>query len=142
MLTTHRLFSCLYPKPNFFSCYPFSSPSLDMEEMEGERRVRLNSETLREDHLVFSSNVVFDFTAVSKSLYIFAYVALPCKRLRSPGIDSCTLCSLAGRYMKQGCRTGPPGLELIPGLLKRFTNSDLEMPFYRKVFWKKVSFLF
>ncbi len=32
-----------------------------------------------------------------------------CKRLRSPGIDSARLCSLAVRYYKQGCRTGPPG---------------------------------
>jgi hypothetical protein len=41
-----------------------------MEEMEGERRVRLNSETLREDHLVFSSKVVVDLAAaVSQSLW-------------------------------------------------------------------------
>ncbi len=47
-----------------------------------------------------------------------------CKRLRRPGgIDSSSLCSLAGRYDKQGCRNGPPGLESIPGLLKRFTNT-------------------
>ncbi len=31
---------------------------------------------------------------------------------------------MAGRYVKQGCRTGPPGWESIPGLLKkRFTNT-------------------
>jgi hypothetical protein len=41
-----------------------------MDEMEGERRVRLNSETLREDHRIFSSKVVFALTAVSKSLYL------------------------------------------------------------------------
>jgi hypothetical protein len=46
-----------------------------------------------------------------------------CKRLRSQGIDSASLCSLAGRYAKQGCRSDPPGWESIPGLLKRFTNS-------------------
>jgi hypothetical protein len=37
-----------------------------MEEMEGERRVRLNSETLREDHRIFSSKAVVGLTAVSK----------------------------------------------------------------------------
>jgi hypothetical protein len=36
--------------------------------------------------------------------------------------DFVILCSLAGRYDKSGCRTGPPGWESIPGLLKRFTN--------------------
>jgi hypothetical protein len=41
-----------------------------MEEMEGERRVRLNSETLREDHLIFSFKIVFGLTAVSKPLYL------------------------------------------------------------------------
>jgi hypothetical protein len=41
-----------------------------MEEMDGERRVRLNSETLREDHCIFSSKIVFGLTAVSKSLYL------------------------------------------------------------------------
>jgi hypothetical protein len=30
-----------------------------------------------------------------------------CKRLRSPGIDSICLCSLAVRYIKYGCRTAP-----------------------------------
>ncbi len=42
-----------------------------------------------------------------------------CKRLRNRGIDSDSLCSLAGRYTsKEGCRTDPPGCESIPGLLK------------------------
>ncbi len=40
------------------------------------------------------------------------------KRLRSPGIDSASLCSLAGQFDKKGCRTGPPGCESIPGPLK------------------------
>ncbi len=44
-----------------------------------------------------------------------------CKRLRSPGIDSASLCRLAGRYDKVAV-TGPPGWESIPGLLKRFTK--------------------
>ncbi len=39
------------------------------------------------------------------------------------GIDSASLCSLAGRYDKKGCRTGPPGRESIPGLLERFTST-------------------
>ncbi len=30
---------------------------------------------------------------------------------------------MAGRYDKQGCCTGLPGWESIPGLLKRFTNT-------------------
>ncbi len=42
-----------------------------------------------------------------------------CKCLRSPGIDSASLCRLAARYVKQGCRK----LVSIPGLLKRFKNS-------------------
>jgi hypothetical protein len=41
-----------------------------MDEMEGERRVRLNSETLRKDHLIFSFKVVFGLTAVSQSVYL------------------------------------------------------------------------
>ncbi len=44
-----------------------------------------------------------------------------CKSVRSPGIDSARLCSLACRYVKQGCRTGPPGWESIPGLHNMFT---------------------
>jgi hypothetical protein len=33
---------------------------------------------------------------------------------------SASLCAWrAGRYVKQGCRTGPPGWESIPELLKR-----------------------
>jgi hypothetical protein len=46
-----------------------------------------------------------------------------CKRIRSPGIDSAKLFSLAGNYVKKSCRTLPPGWESIPGLLKRFTNT-------------------
>ncbi len=44
-------------------------------------------------------------------------------RNRSRGIDSAILCSLAGRYDKQGCHTGSPGWESIHGLLKRFTDT-------------------
>jgi hypothetical protein len=40
-----------------------------------------------------------------------------------PRIDSASLSSLAGKYDKEGCRTGPPGWESISGLLKRFTNT-------------------
>jgi hypothetical protein len=32
-----------------------------------------------------------------------------CKHLRSPGIDSVSLCSLVGQYDNPICRTGPPG---------------------------------
>jgi hypothetical protein len=39
------------------------------------------------------------------------------------GIDSASLCGLAGRYDNYGCRNGPPGLDSIPGLLKMFTNT-------------------
>ncbi len=53
----------------------------------------------------------------------FEFWAWICKLLRSLGIDSARLCSLAGRYVKQGCRTGPPGWESILGLLNRFTDS-------------------
>jgi hypothetical protein len=52
-----------------------------------------------------------------------------CKRLRRPGIDSGCPC-LAGRYVKQDWRTGPPSWESIPGLLKRFTNSGSELGKY------------
>jgi hypothetical protein len=48
------------------------------------------------------------------------------RRLRNPGflgIDSASLCSLAGRYDNPICRTGQPGWESIPGLLKRFANT-------------------
>jgi hypothetical protein len=38
-------------------------------------------------------------------------------------IDSASLCSLPGRCDKLGCRTGPPGWESIPMLLKMFTNT-------------------
>ncbi len=49
-----------------------------------------------------------------------AYVtwACICKHLRSSGSDSASLCNLASRYNKYGCRTGPPGWESIPGSLK------------------------
>ncbi len=56
----------------------------------------------------------------------FKFRARNCKRLikepmnRFQGIDSASLCSLSGRYVKQGCCTGPPILESIPGLFKRF----------------------
>ncbi len=40
-----------------------------------------------------------------------------------PRIDSASLCSMAGRYDKYGCRIGPPGWESVPGILKRFTNT-------------------
>jgi hypothetical protein len=39
-------------------------------------------------------------------------------RNRFQGIDSASLCSLACRYVKQGCCTGPPGWEPIPERLK------------------------
>ncbi len=65
-----------------------------------------------------------------------------CKRLRSPRIDSKESIppridskeSIPPAYLawradttKQGCRTGPPGWESIPGLLKRFTNIGSEL---------------
>ncbi len=45
-------------------------------------------------------------------------------RNRFRWIDYSSL-SLSGRYDKQGCRTGPPVQESIPGLLKRFTKTGL-----------------
>jgi hypothetical protein len=59
-----------------------------------------------------------------------------CKRLRSPQIDSASLCSLEVRYDNPICRTGRPGYtvtkaggidasESIPGLLKRLQIRDL-----------------
>jgi hypothetical protein len=59
----------------------------------------------------------------------YKYRARICKRLRSPAIDSkesipkAYICSLAGRYVKEGCRTGTLDWESLPRLLKRFTNS-------------------
>jgi hypothetical protein len=38
-------------------------------------------------------------------------------------LKSLKIRALAGQYDKQGCRTDPPGYELIPGFLKRFTNT-------------------
>jgi hypothetical protein len=35
-------------------------------------------------------------------------------RNRFKGIDSASLCSPMGRYVKLGCRSGPPGGESIP----------------------------
>jgi hypothetical protein len=55
----------------------------------------------------------------------YKYRARICKRLGSLGIDSASLCSLAGRYYYPLCRTGQAiyaseidSLELTPGLLK------------------------
>ncbi len=49
----------------------------------------------------------------------------------SPGIDSkesippaYAASCLADRYVKKGCRTGPPGWEPIAELLKSFTNTS------------------
>jgi hypothetical protein len=39
--------------------------------------------------------------------------------------------SLAGRYVKVGCGTGPPGWESILGSFKRFTNSGSEFDVHR-----------
>jgi hypothetical protein len=68
-----------------------------------------------------------------------------CKRLRSlgidsEGIDSASLCSLAGRYDKQGYRTGPPDWESKPGLLKRFTNTGSDARECRAPDWKTSSY--
>ncbi len=49
-----------------------------------------------------------------------AQESIPWNRFRQPRY------SLAGRYNKYGGRTGPPGWESIPGLLKRFTNTGSE----------------
>jgi hypothetical protein len=51
-----------------------------------------------------------------------------CKRLWSPGIDSEESIPSAyvpwrAGYDKKGCRSGQPGWELIPELLKRLTNT-------------------
>ncbi len=43
-------------------------------------------------------------------------------------ISAFCLCSVAGEYVKQSFRTGPPGWESIPGLLKRFTKTDSKLP--------------
>ncbi len=55
-----------------------------------------------------------------------------CKRLRSPEIDSDE--SIPPAYVawradmtNKLTYTGPPGWESIPGLLKRFTNTGLEV---------------
>jgi hypothetical protein len=43
-----------------------------------------------------------------------------CKRLSSPGIDSASLCSMADRYAKYGCRTGPQAGNRFLGSLKGY----------------------
>ncbi len=56
--------------------------------------------------------------------YRILFWARICIRLRSPGIDTASLCILSGRwYVKWGFRTGPLGCESIPALLKMFTNT-------------------
>ncbi len=45
-------------------------------------------------------------------------------RNRFRGIDFASLCSLSGRYNKQGCRTGTPVWESILRLHKRSTNTS------------------
>ncbi len=55
------------------------------------------------------------------SSYLFTFME-PRNRFR--GIDFANLCSMAGRYAKYVCHTGPPGWESIPGLLERFLNSE------------------
>jgi hypothetical protein len=48
------------------------------------------------------------------SLKVYKFRARICKRLRGPGMDSkeSILPAYTSRYVKQGCRTGLPGLEL------------------------------
>jgi len=53
------------------------------------------------------------YTLQSPYLYTFKE-----PRNRLHGIDSVRLCSLAGRYVKYGCRTGPPDWESIHVPLK------------------------
>ncbi len=53
----------------------------------------------REGGGLFSGENRFWDWALSPNLYPF----------KEPGIDSTQLCSMAGRYVKSGCRTGPPG---------------------------------
>jgi hypothetical protein len=46
-----------------------------------------------------------------------------CRDFKEPEIDSASLSSLAGRYDKESCHSGPPGWESISVLVKRFTNT-------------------
>ncbi len=57
-----------------------------------------------------------------------SYRARICQRLRSPGIDSASLCSLAARYVGMSYR--PAGWKSIPGLLERFKNTGSGPPGY------------
>ncbi len=53
-------------------------------------------------------------------LHIWAWARI-CKRLKSSGIDSASLCSMAGRYDNPICHTGPPG---YIGWLNHFLQID------------------
>jgi hypothetical protein len=55
-------------------------------------------------------------------IYIRARI---CKRLRSSGIDSTSLCNLAGRYDKYGCPSVRQAGNRFLGSLKRFRNTGL-----------------
>ncbi len=81
-----------------------------------------------EQMLCWNFLTVFGGQEPSKNRFVVR--ARICRRLQSTGIDSADLCSMAGRYDEQGVRTGPPGQESIPGLLKRFTNTGAGPPGY------------
>ncbi len=71
-------------------------------------------------------NVVIYCTTIHSRARICKHKRSPgidSKEYRFQGIDSTSLCSLAGRYVKESCRFDPPGWESSTGLLKRFTNS-------------------
>ncbi len=51
---------------------------------------------------------------------------------RFRGVESISLCILADRYNKQGCRTDPPGWKSIPGLLKKVFKNGLWLKYERK----------
>ncbi len=62
---------------------------------------------------------LLDFLKLLEFSRIWAWI---CECLRGPGIDSASLCIWrVGATNKYVCRTGPPGWDSSPGLLKRFT---------------------
>ncbi len=112
-LNFKNLFETMHCLPNLFQKL---SPALvsSYNSKSSKRKTRANWSLVIEDGLgrhCYRLMNVFTWTVVGARIF---------KRLRSPWIDSDGLCSLAGRYFKWCCRTGPPSWKSIPG---RYNNN-------------------
>ncbi len=73
-------------------------------------------------NILFLWSYLFYRRAICRQILLWLWLsrARNCKRLRSPGIDSLESippASVAGRYVKYGCRTCPSGWESIPNIV-------------------------